>query len=854
MHCPHRVTGRLAALAILALAAPVAAQAPAAADSVTLVPGAGYQLHGIMSRPSKLLFGTNNRELWLAPLTLPVADPASEGGGLVPTGIATGSDSGVLLLSDGAGAAWQFRPLTRPEPRDIPALVPAGVHQELLLDLVSGKNPAGPMVAVPLAKAAGVPILEGRLVALASTPGLGPFEQAYGGQAGYLLGNLARPDTAPPDAIAPGTVLDTRALMPRLVRVTPDRIDAPAVLRQWLFSIFIGDLNPRWLQWNWRAVGDSGGITWEPVGRFPEMALADWNGAGARAIRPDLPDLVNFGPKYPSHLAGTPAQLTVARWLIGNLPWMTWDSVAHELQAGLTDSAITSAVSCLPPSYTREFSRQLLTTLQTRRDHLPEASHRLYDQLRAIAEMLGSEGSDLVAVVRTAPDTMVIRIDSTVPRSITGKETREVRLYLRGGADTVRVSGAGGNRPTLRIITFEDLGGDLLQVAPGAGGGLRLSDSARTFRVEPPGAAKTDRAPYDDPLGAEIWKDRLPRESGVTYRPTAWFEGNSAIGVLLGAGVVRTDWNGAARPYRSRMRLRAGYGTGAEKGAVEFTSVFYFASTPLRTTLDVAATGLALVRFYGYGNETAAPGPSSYYRSIQNQYLVLPGVALPFGDHALLSAGLAFKRVETPFQPGYYISVAQPYGTPLFGQAGLTGGLSWDSRDVKGAPHRGAVLTIDGAWYPLINDGSGAFGNIGGALSTYWTPRRESWLTVAMRATGKLTLGHYPVHEAAFLGGATTVRGLPDARYAGDASVYGNLDLRIRLVREVAVTRWDFGVLLLADAGRVFLAGQTSRVWHPSFGGGLWVAMLNRSLVGNINVASGAGQGTFVRFGGGFIF
>lgn len=839
MLCPHRGSAGPALLALLALARPLAAQAPSTADSVTLIPGARYRIEGVMSRPSLLIFGTNNRRLWLAPLTLPVADPASEGGGLVPTDIATGIDSGVMLFRDSTGAVWQFRPLTRTEPRDIPGFVPEGLDRDLLLDLVSGKNPAGPLVAGPLARAADVPVLEGRLVAL-------------GGQAGYLLGNLPHPDSAPPEAIAPGTIIDMPGLMRRLMRVTPDRIDTRGVLRQRLFSIFIGDLNPRWLLWRWKAVSDSAGIVWQPLARFPEMALADWNGAGPRALRPDLPDLVNFGPRYPSRLTGTAAQLTISRWLFGNLPWTTWDSVAHELQSGLTDSAIAMAVTRLPPTWPGEYGQLLASALRARRDHLPEAANQLYRQLRVHAELLGSEGSDLVAVERTAPDTIAVRIGAAEPRIFAGNETREVSLYLRSGADTVQVSGAG-DRPTLRIIAFGNRGGDLLQVAPGAGG-IRLSDSGRSFQVEPPGAVKLDRTPYEDPLGTDIWTDRLPRESGVTYRPTAWFEGNSAIGVVLGAGVVRTDWNGAARPFRSRMRLRAGYGTGADDGAVEFTSVFYYAATPLRTTLDLAATGLALVRFFGYGNETAAPGPSSYYRSIQNQYLALPGVALPFGEHAEVRAGLAFKRVETPLQPGHYISVAQPYGTPLFGQAGLTGGLSWDSRDVKGAPHRGAYFTVDGAWYPIIKNGTGGFGNIGGALSTYWTPGRESRLTVAMRAAGKVTLGHYPVHEAAFVGGATTVRGLPDGRYAGDASVYGNLDLRIRLVRAVAVARWDFGVLLLGDAGRVFLAGQTSHVWHPSFGGGLWVALLDRSLVGNINIASGAGQGTFVRFGGGFVF
>jgi len=843
------------ALALVTLALPLAGQEPATPDRVTLVPGAQYQLHGVMSRPSLLIFGTNNRKLWLAPLTIPVADPATDGGGLEPMGITvSGPDSGVLLFTGSTGAAWQFRPLTRPEPREFPATVPKGVDRDLIPDLVSGRNPAGPLVAIPLAQAAGVPVLEGQLVSLANSPHLGSYQEGYGGRAGYLLGDLALPDSAPLGEISPGTVIDIRGLMRRLTHEAPDRIDRREVLRQRLFSIFVGDVNPRWLTWRFEAVGDSTGILWRPLGRFPEWALADFNGAGARALRPNLPDLVNFGPKYPSRLTGTPAQLTVSRWLIGNLLWATWDSVARDLQDILTDSVIAMAVARLPASYPHDFSQQLDTTLRTRRDHLPEAAQRMYGQLRARAEMLGSAGADLVEVDRTGPDTVAIRVGPSGPSVFAHEETREVLLFLRGGVDTVRVSGIRSDRPVLRVIAFGDSGADLLQVAPEAGGGIHLHDPGQTFRIEPPGAAKQDRYSYPDPLGADLWSERLPRESGVTYRPMPWFGVTSGVGVLLGAGVVRTDWGGAARPFRSRMRLRAGYGTEAKDGAVEFSSVFYYATTPLSTTLDVAATGLVLVRFYGYGNETAAPEPSSYYRSTQNQYIAAAGAALPLWRHAVVSAGLSVKRAETPFNPGQYISVAQPYGTPLFGQAGLTGGLSWDSRDVIGAPHRGVHITLGGAWYPIIKNGSGAFGSIGGAVSTYWTPRRESRLTVAMRVAGKATFGPYPVHEAAYLGGATTVRGLPEARYAGDESVYGNLDLRIRLVRAVAVARWDFGVLALGDVGRVLLEGQTSHVWHPSFGGGLWMGLLDRSLVFNVNIASGAGEGTFVRFGGGFVF
>ena len=36
----------------------------------------------------------------------------------------------------------------------------------------------------------------------------------------------------------------------------------------------------------------------------------------------------------------------------------------------------------------------------------------------------------------------------------------------------------------------------------------------------------------------------------------------------------------------------------------------------------------------------------------------------------------------------------------------------------------------------------------------------------------------------------------------------------------------DVGVFGLADAGRVFVDGETSDLWHHGVGGGVWVAVL----------------------------
>ena len=102
------------------------------------------------------------------------------------------------------------------------------------------------------------------------------------------------------------------------------------------------------------------------------------------------------------------------------------------------------------------------------------------------------------------------------------------------------------------------------------------------------------------------------------------------------------------------------------------------------------------------------------------------------------------------------------------------------------------------------------------------------------RAGGKRVWGGYPFFEAAFVGGAATVRGLREDRYAGDASAYGNAELRVRLGRFFVLLPGDYGVFGLADVGRVFLEGESSDV-----GGGLWFAFLEPANTITVALARG---------------
>jgi hypothetical protein len=62
-------------------------------------------------------------------------------------------------------------------------------------------------------------------------------------------------------------------------------------------------------------------------------------------------------------------------------------------------------------------------------------------------------------------------------------------------------------------------------------------------------------------------------------------------------------------------------------------------------------------------------------------------------------------------------------------------------------------------------------------------------------------------------------------RFAGDASLAGNLEVRAALGKFIALLPFRYGLVGIADVGRVFLAGETSSRWHSGLGGGLWIAV-----------------------------
>jgi len=811
-------------------------------DSVVVTPGAHYRAGGL----HVLFFGQHYRDLWTTPIKVEVLDLSTFAGGLRPTRRGGGKQTRSLRFKAADGREYQFRSLDKDPSPLLPENLRRTLARRIVQDQISAGHPAAPLVVSPILDAAGVLHAEPQLVLLPDDAALGEFRAEFGG----LLGTIEERQTVGPDG-DPGVfgatnIVNTDELFERLEKHQDEQVDARAFLTARLVDLFLGDWDRHQDQWRWARLVDAPEARWTPIPRDRDQAFARFDGLLLSLARLSAPQLVEFSPTYPSMVGLTWNARVLDRRLLSGLERPAWDSAAAALQKRLTDSVIDAAVERLPPGLKAASAAWLGGALKHRRDQLPLAARRFYRLLAADADMYGSDQSERVEAVHSAPGMLELTIypagGAPAPplfhRRFDGAETGEIRLYLHGGDDTVRMVGEAPGGPLLRVIGG---GGDDRVVDSSRAGHVRFYDARGTNSV-----GGTHHVPLDTrPFADFRMSDSTPypaRDWGGFWRFRPWMSAGPEVGFFFGGGLVRYDFGFRKRPWRSRIAARVGYATDASTFRGEFLGEFHRVNSRIRTALLLRGSGIELVRFFGFGNETPRVNADFFYRVPQQQYLVAPSVVFPVGSRGSLAVGPTLKYAHTDLQPGRFITLTQPYGVGSFGEVGAAAQLEWDGRDANVATH-GVRLVGGGSLYPALWDVTNTFGEIHAEASTYLSPGRGFAPTLALRAGGKKVFGGtFPFFESAFVGGAGTVRGLREQRFAGDGSLYGNAELRVRLGQFFAVLPGDFGVFGLADAGRVFLDGESSDIWHTGFGGGFWFAFLEPANAITVALARGDGR------------
>lgn len=821
-----------AALLAAALAAPAAAQQ----RDTLLAAGPEYAAGGL----HQWFLGDDYRPLWAAPVRVPFLDLGRHAGGLTPVERGGGQQTRVLHLVSAEGYEYVFRSVNKsPSLADEPALRNTLIA-DAVEDQVSSLHPGAALVVAPLLEAVGVPHATPQLVVMPDDPRLGEFRHEFAGLLGWIE---ERPDERQVEGgdDRPGfggypRVIGTDRLLERLEEGPEDRVDARAYLTARLVDLVVNDWDRHYDQWRWAETERGDTRVWLPIPRDRDYAFVDYDGVFMELGRNFVPNAVRFTPEIENIPGLTLNARPLDRELLAELERPVWDSVAAFVQARLTDPVIDAAVAQLPPEYERLSGERLRERLRTRRASLPLAAVQFYRRLAGQVDVLATDERDLAVVDRVGEGLVELRIhdrdgDATEPtgapyyrRLFRADETTEVRLYLRGGDDYAVVRGDVGESLLVRVIGG---GGDDVLVDSSVVRGDRYEtafyDERGENRLVAGRETRISTRPYQPPERVQDLAGESARDWGSSFSVRPVLDYRNTDGLIVGAGPVYTRYGFRRSPYAYRVGASARVGLSTWNPAVEAFGQWYRVSSPWGFGFQAEASKLLNFRFYGLGNDTPVEADRSRYTIAQDQVSGTVYLTRDLAGLGELQAGPIFKYTNPDTPEGYPLGALPRYGNGGFAQLGVRAQALVDGRDSGVYPRSGTTLHLRASGYPGLLSADGAFGSVFAAGTTYLTAEVGRPLTLALRAGGERVWGPFPVHEAAFLGGSRTVRGYAYQRYAGEASLFGNAELRAPIGEvPLLLLRGRLGALALADAGRVYAGGESPGGWHTAYGGGLW--------------------------------
>ena len=835
----HSLLVRLSALLAVTFAGPSVAAAQSreprqpppppivSRDSVTIAASPRYASSGF----KRFFLGDTYRDLWTTPVRVPVVNLDRYAGGLKPLKEGGGHQTKNLRLATPIGTEFVFRPVdkssaTPPERLEGTALA------KIFRDQVSGLFPASGIIIAPIADAAGVLHPTPTFTMLPSDSSLGKFRKDFVDILGTLEEYPHKPEEGPGFGGA-SDVIDTQELLPLLDSLPTQSVDTWAFLNARLTDMLVADGDRHHGNWKWARFGSGKAARWVPIARDRDHAFNTYDGILARTVRPAAPFLVTFQGKYESIDALSDNSRELDRRFLSNLEKPVWDSIALALQHRITDAVIDSAVRRLPPEYAH-VGPSFAAKLKQRRDGLPGVANRFYDVLAKVVEVHATDRNDRATVTYLPGGLVDVAVESgsDTPyfhRRFDPRQTKEVRVYLHDGDDSAVVRGDVTSNVKVRVIGGNGTNSLVDSSRVASRHRARLYDLGHVSGIYygPDSSRDTlfSRRPWVNDTGAVQYPSK---DYGTAIKPVFGF-GTGGLGAVPRVGARWMRYGFLKEPYGTMLGLDAEYATGVPGWRFTLLGDQRLESSRVHFTAVGRMSDFELVNFYGFGNET--PGgeeQQNRFRIDQRQWLLRPAVALALGRRdSDLSFGPVIQYSYTEGNSGRVIGDEQPYGFGHFGQAGLRLGLRYDRRDQPQGAKHGFFVDANSSTFPAMWDVDNPFSQVSGSAATYFTLPLPLHPVLALRGGGKKVWGDAPFHEAAFLGGLDTLMGAPPQRYAGDASLFGNSELRVPIVSLRTWLPIDIGALGFADAGRVYLDGDSPGGWHTVVGGGVWFGVIN---------------------------
>jgi hypothetical protein len=790
----------------------------------------------------RFFFGDNYRDEWIVPVEVPVFDFNNMKGGLEIVKKGGGGQTKSLRLENSKKQQWVLRSIEKDPSKVIPEVVKIQLAVDLAQDQMSAYLPWAALSVPRLADAADIYHTNPQIVYLTKDPRLGAYkDDVWEGL--YLFEE--RPNGNRKDVESFGRSKDIVGTPDMLEDFEDDHdnlMDQEHFLRCRLFDVYIGDWDRHEDQWRWARFKDGDQTLYRAVPRdrdqtfFLNEGIFPWLSSRKFALR------MNQGFDYEiKDMGGLVSQ---GKWLdrrfLNELTKKDWIEEAEKIQEALTDELLTAAIHDMPPQIYAIKGNTTIEKLKARRDQLPAFAVEHYSIISKKVDIVGSDKREQFLVERLNDDETKVKMwsvssngkkkDKIYDRTIRHDETREIRLYGLKGKDEFDVEGNVDKGIKVRII-----------------GGPGKDDIKDKSSVKGP-AKRTiiydTKKKNDIKFGTEARNrtTNIPEKNKYTYAafnynkfiPLAYLGYNADESLVLGAGFLYTTYGFQKSPHASHHNLGARYASAT--GALELEYDGLFKSVIGRLDVDlhfIIRDPRYTYNYFGLGNETQKTTSDKDFNRVRiGQLYFNPQISRSI-KRSTVAAGIFYQQFDIENTQGRYISDIPANGLDpeIFNRqqyAGINIRYELDSRNDEVLPTRGLYWNTRTIFNKSLSESAKTYNQLASDLSFFLSFRKPYRTVLAFRLGGAINAGNYQFYQAASIGGNSNLRGHRSNRYAGDASVYQNTELRFKLFDfSTYFAKGEFGLIGFNDFGRVWLGGEDSNIWHHGYGGGIWMSPFN---------------------------
>ena len=796
-----------------------------------VTPGKKYNVNWV----NRIFSGSHWRDLWATEISAEVLDLNKFGGGLIPLKQGGGLQSKSLRFRGNDNNEYKFRTIDKFPYKSLPPEWQNSYYGELLQDQVSIGLPVASLIVYPLMKEVNILCVKPKIVIMPYDSRLGSFYKDFAGQLGYIELNPRAGKKGYNNFEGADKVVSGLKIFKETEKDNDEQIDQTEFLKARLMDIFLGDRDRHADQWQWAGYKENGKRIWKPIPRDRDFAFGRYDGvfpwlSGVLSL-----SLVGFNDDIPQIEEITYTGRHLDRRFLNKLNRNVWDSIANYLTLKLTDDVLKKAIKEMPPEMYKKEGKNLFGMLKNRRGQLKEASDEFYELLSEVVDVYGSNKKEFAEVEVLNENELEIRLfkkdkssgkkaeEPFYRRKFNSELTDEIRIHLLAGDDDIVLKGKEDNDILVRILS--DKGKD--EITDKSQLNIKVYDEDKNTKI------RTVNGVYfnDD-------KIKIPFKPIDKYEPevedrydfwafTPILNYDTDDGLIFGGGPNFKQYGFRADPYLYYLELTGAYATSVKDFDFNFYADFNKLIHNSRVQFFLSGSGLDYNRFYGFGNQTVRDpdlAAQNFYKAKQQNIIFTPTISTSISKHFDLtfSGTYRYSNASEEDNQENLLGETQPYGFGKISYIGLSSGFTYLNTDNNISPKKGLFSQVYFTYFPNLFDLKTDFSKLYAEIKGYYTVKTFTDLTFILKAGGQNNFGNYVFYDAAAVGGLNSLRGYPRERFQGDAALFGQSELKIKIAAMDIFLPANVGISAMSDIGRVFISGQESKMWHSTYGGGIW--------------------------------